>query len=132
MGLFSLTQELAIDLGTANTLILYNEKVVVDEPSIVALDVHTGKLVAIGSQARNMHEKTNPNIKTIRPLKDGVIADFNATELMLRGMLKKVKTSGSLFAPSLRMVICIPSGSTNVEIRAVRDSAEHAAAARST
>ena len=126
MGLFSLTQELAIDLGTANTLILYNGKVVVDEPSIVALDVHTGKLVAIGSQARNMHEKTNPNIKTIRPLKDGVIADFNATELMLRGMLKKVKTSGSLFAPSLRMVICIPSGSTNVEIRAVRDSAEHA------
>ncbi len=66
------------------------------------------------------------NIKTIRPLKDGVIADFNATELMLRGMIKKVKTSGSLFAPSLRMVICIPSGSTNVEIRAVRDSAEHA------
>ena len=109
MGLFSLTQELAIDLGTANTLIIHNGKVVVDEPSIVALDVHTGKLVAIGTQARQMHEKTNPNIKTIRPLKDGVIADFNATELMLRGM-----------------VICIPSGSTNVEIRAVRDSAEHA------
>ena len=126
MGIFSLTQELAIDLGTANTLIIYNGKVVVDEPSIVALDVHTGKLVAIGHQARQMHEKTNPNIKTIRPLKDGVIADFNATELMLRGMIKKVKTSGSLFAPSLRMVICIPSGSTNVEIRAVRDSAEHA------
>ena len=126
MGLFSLTQELAIDLGTANTLIIYNGKVVVDEPSIVALDVHTGKVVAIGHQARQMHEKTNPNIKTIRPLKDGVIADFNATELMLRGMIKKVKTSGSLFAPSLRMVICIPSGSTNVEIRAVRDSAEHA------
>ena len=115
MGFFSLTQELAIDLGTANTLIIYNGKVVVDEPSIVALDVHTGKVVAIGQQARQMHEKTNPNIKTIRPLKDGVIADFNATELMLRGLIKKVKTSGSLFAPSLRMVICIPSGSTNVE-----------------
>ena len=113
-------------MGTANTLIIHNGKVVVDEPSIVALDVHTGKLVAIGTQARQMHEKTNPNIKTIRPLKDGVIADFNATELMLRGMIKKVKTSGNLFAPSLRMVICIPSGSTNVEIRAVRDSAEHA------
>ena len=126
MGLFSLTQELAIDLGTDNTLIIYNGKGVVDEPSIVALDVRTGKVVAIGHQARQMHEKTNPNIKTIRPLKDGVIADFNATELMLRGMIKKVKTSGSLFAPSLRMVICIPSGSTNVEIRAVRDSAEHA------
>ena len=126
MGLFSLTQELAIDLGTANTLIIHNGKVVVDEPSIVAIDVHTGKLMAIGHQARLMHEKTNPNIKTIRPLKDGVIADFNATELMLRGLIKKVKMSGSLFAPSLRMVICIPSGSTNVEIRAVRDSAEHA------
>ena len=128
MGFFSLTQELAIDLGTANTLIIYNGKVVVDEPSIVALDVHTGKVVAIGQQARQMHEKTNPNIKTIRPLKEGVIADFNATELMLRGLIKKVRTSNSMFAPSLRMVICIPSGSTNVEIRAVRDSAEHAGA----
>lgn len=128
MGLFSLTQELAIDLGTANTLIIYNDKVVVDEPSIVAIDVHTDKLIAIGHMARQMHEKTNPNIRTIRPLKDGVIADFNATEMMLRGMIKKVRTSGSLFSPSLRMVICIPSGSTNVEIRAVRDSADHAGA----
>ena len=128
MGFFSLTQELAIDLGTANTLIIYNGKVVVDEPSIVALDVHTGKVMAIGQQARQMHEKTNPNIKTIRPLKEGVIADFNATELMLRGLIKKVRTSNSMFAPSLRMAICIPSGSTNVEIRAVRDSAEHAGA----
>ena len=126
MGIFSLTQELAIDLGTANTLIIYNGKVVVDEPSIVALDVHTGRLIAVGEQAQKMHGKENPNIKTIRPLKEGVIADFNATELMLRSLIKKVKTSGSLFAPSLRMVICIPSGSTNVEIRAVRDSAEHA------
>ena len=126
MGFFSLTQELAIDLGTANTLIIYNGKVVVGEPSIVALDVHTGKVMAIGQQARQMHERTNPNIKTIRPLKEGVIADFNATELMLRGLIKKVRTTSSMFAPSLRMVICIPSGSTNVEIRAVRDSAEHA------
>ncbi len=128
MGFFTLTQELAMDLGTANTLIIYNDKVVVDEPSIVALDVHSGKLMAIGQRARQMHEKTNPNIKTIRPLKDGVIADFNATELMLKGLIKKVKMTGSLFAPSLRMVICIPSGSTNVEIRAVRDSAIHAGA----
>ena len=126
MGFFSLTQELAIDLGTANTLIIHNGKVVVDEPSIVALDVHTGKVMAIGQQARQMHERTNPNIKTIRPLKEGVIADFNATELMLRGLIKKVRTSSSMFSPSLCMVICIPSGSTNVEIRAVRDSAEHA------
>ena len=132
MGLFSLTQELAIDLGTANTLILYNGKVVVDEPSIIAMDIHTGKVVAIGEQAQQMHGKTHQNIRTIRPLKDGVIADFNAAELMLRGMIKKVKMSGQLFSPSLRMVICIPSGSTNVEIRTVRESAEHAGAARST
>ena len=126
MGFFSLTQELAIDLGTANTLIIYNGKVVVDEPSIVALDAHTGKVMAIGDQARQMQGRENPNIKTIRPLKAGVIADFNATVLMLRGMIKKVRTTSSMFSPSLRMVICIPSGSTNVEIRAVRDSAEHA------
>ena len=125
MGLFSLTQELAIDLGTANTLIIHNGKVVVDEPSIVRW-TYTPVTGGYRYAARQMHEKTNPNIKTIRPLKDGVIADFNATELMLRGMIKKVKTSGNLFAPSIRMVICIPSGSTNVEIRAVRDSAEHA------
>ncbi|MFR9564377.1 MAG: rod shape-determining protein [Rikenellaceae bacterium] len=126
MGFFSLTQELAIDLGTANTLIIYKDKVVIDEPSIVALDTHSGKLMALGQKARQMHEKTNPDIKTIRPLKDGVIADFNATEQMLKGLIKKVKMSSSLFYPSLRLVICIPSGSTNVEIRAVRDSAEHA------
>ncbi len=126
MGLFSLTQELAIDLGTANTLIIYNGKVVVDEPSIIALDIHTNKVMAIGKQARMMHGKTHQNIKTIRPLKDGVIADFNAAEQMLRGMIKMVKTTGHLFSPSLRMVICIPSGSTNVEIRTVRESAEHA------
>ncbi len=126
MGLFSLTQELAIDLGTANTIIICDGKIMVDEPSIVALDYHTGKLVAIGNQAHQMHGKTHQNIRTIRPLKDGVIADFNATELMLRGLIKKVRTRSHLFSPSLKMVICIPSGSTNVEIRAVRDSAEHA------
>ena len=125
MGLFSLTQEIAMDLGTANTLIIHNDKIVVDEPSIVAVDQHTGKLIAIGEQARQMHGKTHQNIKTIRPLRDGVIADFNAAELMIRGMIKMTKPK-SMFAPSLRMVICIPSGSTNVEIRAVRDSAEHA------
>ena len=126
MGLFSLTQELAIDLGTANTVIISEGKIMVDEPSIVAIDNHTGKVVAIGEQARQMHGKTHQNIRTIRPLKDGVIADFNATEMMLRGLIKKVRSRGSLFSPQLKMVICIPSGSTNVEIRAVRDSAEHA------
>ena len=128
MGFFSLMQELAIDLGTANTLIIYNGKVVVDEPSIVALELQTGKVKAIGTEAKKMDGRVNPNIKTIRPLKDGVIADFKATELMLRGLIKKVRTTNTMFSPSLRMVICIPSGSTNVEIRAVRDSAEHAGA----
>ncbi len=126
MGLFSLTQELAIDLGTANTLIVYNDEVVVDEPSVVAVNVQTGQLNALGREAQPYIGRTNPNLRTIRPLKGGVIADFNATELMLRGMIRKIKTRSSLFSPSLKMVICIPSGSTNVEIRAVRDSAEHA------
>lgn len=126
MGLFSmLTQELAMDLGTANTLIIHNDKIVVDEPSIVAIDGQSGRLIAIGNEARRMHGKTHQNIKTIRPLRDGVIADFNAAEMMIRGMIKMIKTRNKMFSPSLRMVICIPSGSTNVEIRAVRDSAEH-------
>ena len=126
MVLFSLTQELAIDLGTANTLIMHNGKVVVDEPSIVALSIKTGNLMAIGHKARLMDGKTHSDIRTIRPLRDGVIADFEATELMLRGLIKKVNATRGMFAPSLRMMICIPSGSTNVEIRAVRESAEHA------
>ena len=126
MGLFSFTQELAIDLGTANTIIIKNGKVIVDEPSVVALDKRTDKLIAVGEVARKMHGKTHPNITTIRPLRDGVIADFYAAEQMIRGMIKKVDTHKRWFAPSLRMVVCIPSGSTEVEIRAVRDSAEHA------
>jgi rod shape-determining protein MreB and related proteins len=127
MGLFSfLTQEIAIDLGTANTIIIHNDKVVVDEPSIVAVDKNSGKLIAIGEQARQMHGKTHENIRTIRPLRDGVIADFNAAELMIRGMIKMINKGPRLFTPSLKMVVCIPSGSTEVEIRAVRDSSEHA------
>ncbi|MBU0488338.1 MAG: rod shape-determining protein [Bacteroidetes bacterium] len=129
MGLFSfLTREIAIDLGTANTLIIYNDKVVVDEPSIVAIDKTTGKVIAVGKQAMMMHGKTHENIKTIRPLRDGVIADFQAAEHMIRGMIKMIGTRNGLFSPSLRMVICIPSGITEVEERAVRDSAEHAGA----
>lgn len=127
MGLFSfLTQEIAIDLGTANTVVIHNDKVVVDEPSIVAIDSNTGKLIAIGETARQMHGKTHESIKTIRPLRDGVIADFNAAELMIRGMVKMINKGPRLFAPSLKMVVGIPSGSTEVEIRAVRDSSEHA------
>lgn len=127
MGLFSfLTQELAIDLGTANTIIIHNDKVVVDQPSIVAIDNNSGKLIAIGEEARQMHGKTHENIKTIRPLRDGVIADFNAAELMIRGMIKMINPRNRFITPSLRMVVCIPSGSTEVEVRAVRDSSEHA------
>ncbi len=129
MGLFSfLTQEIAIDLGTANTIIIHNDKIVVDEPSIVAVDAHSGKLVSLGERARQMHGKTHENIKVIRPLRDGVIADFNAAELMIRGMIKMINPGKKFMSQSLKMVICIPSGSTEVEIRAVRDSSEHAGA----
>jgi len=124
--LFSfLSQELAIDLGTANTVILMDNKIVLDEPSIVAIDQNTGKPIAFGQKARLMHEKTHPNIKTIRPLKDGVIADFNAAEMMLKGFVKMINNKRTLFTPNIKMVVCIPSGSTEVEIRAVRDSSNH-------
>ncbi len=127
MGLFSfLTQEIAIDLGTANTIIIHNDKVVVNEPSIVAIDQHTKKLIAIGEKARQMHGKTHENIKTIRPLRDGVIADFDAAEQMIRGMIKMINKKPTMFNPALKMVVCIPSGATEVERRAVRDSSEHA------
>ena len=126
MGLFSFTQEIAMDLGTANTIILNNGKIVVDEPSVVALDRRTDKMIAVGERAKMMYEKENPNIRTVRPLRDGVIADFNACEQMMRGLIKKVNMGNRFFSPSLRMVIGVPSGSTEVELRAVRDSAEHA------
>src|SRR6516165_6581996 len=130
MGLFNfLTQEIAMDLGTANTLIIHNDEIVVNEPSIVALDRNNPKTVlAVGKRALMMHEKTHESIRTVRPLKDGVIADFNAAELMIREMIKMIYPKKPLFPPSLRMVICIPSGITEVEKRAVRDSAEIAGA----
>lgn len=129
MGMFDfLSQEIAIDLGTANTIIIHNDKVVVDEPSIVAVDRTNGKVIAVGKKAMQMHGKTHENIKTIRPLKDGVIADFHAAEHMIRGMIKMINSGRKWFNPSLKMVICIPSGITEVEKRAVRDSAEHAGA----
>ena len=127
MAFFSLNQELAIDLGTANTVIYQNDQIVLDEPSIVAIDNNSGKCIAIGTQAKLMHERSNPGIKTIRPLRDGVIADFNAAEMMIRGFIKQVNSKHrSLFTPNLKVVVGIPSGSTEVEIRAVRDSTEHA------
>ena len=130
MGLFNFfTQEIAIDLGTANILIIHNDVVVVNEPSIIALDRNNPKnVLAVGKKALMMHEKTNETIKTIRPLKDGVIADFNAAELMIREMIKKIYPKKPMFPPSWRMMICIPSSITEVEKRAVRDSAEQAGA----
>lgn len=129
MGLFSfLTKEIAIDLGTANTIIIHNDKVVVDEPSIVAIERDTKKIIAIGKKAMMMHGKTHENIRTVRPLKAGVIADFQLAEHMIREMIKMISKKRSLFPPALKMVICIPSGITEVEERAVRESAEQAGA----
>ena len=115
-----------MDLGTANTIIMHNDKIVVNEPSIVALDNRTDKMVAVGNQAKMMYEKTNKDIRVVRPLRNGVIADFDACEQMMRGLIGMVDTGRRLFSPSLKMVIGVPSGSTEVELRAVRDSAEHA------
>ncbi|MFZ9673699.1 MAG: rod shape-determining protein [Flavobacteriaceae bacterium] len=126
MGFFDfLTEDIAIDLGTANTLIIHNDKVVVDSPSIVARDRTTGKIIAVGKEANLMQGKTHENIKTIRPLKDGVIADFDASEKMISMFIKEIPAlKKKLFPPALRLVICIPSGITEVEMRAVKESAE--------
>jgi rod shape-determining protein MreB and related proteins len=125
MKLFSFfTQELAVDLGTANTLIIEDGKVVVDEPSIVAINRKTGEVIAVGTKAMQMHEKTHENIKTVRPLKDGVIADFQAAEALIQGLINMIGTKRRFFT-HLKMVICIPSGITEVEKRAVFDSADH-------
>lgn len=129
MSLFSLfTKEIAIDLGTANTVILHNDKVVVDEPSIIAFNMVTQKIEAVGKRAQMMHGKGYKDIQIIRPLKDGVIANFHFAELMLREFIKMLGNKGYFFTPALKMVICIPSGITDVEERAVRDSAEQAGA----
>jgi len=126
MGFFDfMTEDIAIDLGTANTLIIHNDKVVIDAPSIVARDRITGKIIAVGQEANLMQGKTHENIKTIRPLKDGVIADFDASEQMIKMFIKSIPAlKKKLFTPALRMIICIPSGITEVEMRAVKESAE--------
>ncbi len=128
MGLFDfLSKDIAIDLGTANTLVFVRGKgIVLNEPSIIALDRTTRKVVALGHEARQMHEKTHRDIITIKPLADGVIADYEAAEELIKGLIRKTLND---FSTSIRrMVIGIPSGITEVEKRAVRDSAEHAGA----
>lgn len=126
MGFFDfLSEEIAIDLGTANTLIIHKDKVVVDAPSIVAIDRRTNKILAAGKEASLMQGRTAEKVKTVRPLKDGVIADFDASEQMINMFIKGIPTfKGRWFSPSLRMVVCIPSGITEVETRAVRESCE--------
>ena len=130
MGLFDFfTEDIAIDLGTANTLIIHNDKVVVDEPSIVATELRTGKVIAVGAKAQQMHGKAHKGITTNRPLKDGVIADFDAAEQMIKEFIKSIPSlQNRLWTPSLRMVICIPSGITEVEKRAVIDQGNSAIA----
>jgi rod shape-determining protein MreB len=127
MGLFKFfSNDVAIDLGTANTLIwMVSKGTVLDEPSIVAFDRSSKHIIAIGHDAQSMIGKTHRDIKIIRPLRDGAIADFEITEGMLRAFIRKVSMS---WQPARRMVVCVPSGITEVEKRAVRDSCEHAGA----
>ncbi len=121
-----LSNDIGVDLGTANTLIyVKNKGIVVNEPSIVAFDENSSKVLAVGTEAREMVGRTHQDILTIRPLKDGVIADFEATEVMIREFIKKAKVSRISIG---KIVVCVPSGITEVEKRAVRDSAERAGA----
>lgn len=127
MGAFSLfSNDVAIDLGTANTLIwMKGKNIVLNEPSIVAFDRTSKHIIAIGREAQSMVGKTHRDIMIIRPLRDGAIADFEITEGMLRAFIRKVSMS---WQPARRVVVCVPSGITEVEKRAVRDSCEHAGA----
>ena len=121
------SSDLAVDLGTANTLIYVKGRgVVSSEPSVVAINSNTREILAIGQEAKNMLGRTPANISAVRPMKDGVIADYDTTEKMIRYFILKVHNRKSLVRP--RMVICIPSGVTQVEKRAVKDSAIQAGA----
>ena len=116
------TNDIAIDLGTANTLVFVKgEGIIINEPSVVAVNAHTRKVYAVGAEAKLMLGRTHQDIEAIRPLKDGVIADFAITEVMLRAFIQKAKKKRSFIRP--RIIICVPSGITEVEKRAVRDSA---------
>ena len=129
MGFFNfLTQDIAIDLGTANILIMHNNEMVLNEPAIIAFNRTTNEVLGVGHKAMQMEGKTHENIRTVRPLMDGVIADFNAAEHLIRGLIKMINLRRGWFTPSLRMVVCIPAGITEVEKRAIRDSAETAGA----
>jgi rod shape-determining protein MreB len=119
--------DVAIDLGTANTLVYVRDKgIILNEPSIVAVRRSTGKVEAIGTEALQMHERTHKDIETIRPLNDGVIADFQVADHLIKGLIRRVQPGW--FGAIRRMVICVPSGITEVEKRAVRDAANSAGA----
>ena len=127
MGLFNFATDVAIDLGTVNTLIYIRGRgIVLNEPSIVALNRSNRRIIAVGYEAQQMHERTHREIETVQPLKDGVIADFEVAEQLIRQLIRKVQTNW--LSAIRRMVVCVPSGITEVEKRAVRDSAEHAGA----
>ncbi len=129
MSRFSLSQDLGIDLGTANTLVFLKGKgVVMREPSVVARNKETGDIEAVGNAARNMIGRTPGNIQVIRPMKDGVIADYDTTAIMMKYYLKKAMRKRSFFASKPKVVICVPSGITMVEERAVIDATKQAGA----
>ena len=118
-------KQIGIDLGTVNVIVYVRGKgVVLNEPSVVAISVGDNRILAVGNEARAMLGRTPETIEVARPIRDGVIADFNAAELMIRELIKLVNPQKKLFPPSWRMMICIPSSITEVEKRAVRDSAE--------
>lgn len=129
MGLFSFSRDVGIDLGTANTLVYLKGKgIILQEPSVVAQQKDTGEILAVGEEAKRMIGRTPGNIVAIRPMKDGVIADFDITQQMLKHFIRKAISSRSLIKP--RVVICVPTGVTEVERRAVKEATEQAGASK--
>ncbi|MBQ1989338.1 MAG: rod shape-determining protein [Clostridia bacterium] len=120
------TRDIGVDLGTANTLVCFKGKIIMREPSVVAYDIRNDAVRAVGTEAKEMIGRTPGSIVAVRPLKDGVIADFDVTAAMLKRFVRQAM-KGSFFS-RVRMVICVPSGVTEVESRAVRDAAEKAGA----
>ncbi|MBR1808199.1 MAG: rod shape-determining protein [Paludibacteraceae bacterium] len=128
MNIFSLTQEIAIDLGTANTIIICDGKIVVDEPSVVAIRKSDDKMIAVGKKASPMQDRGESKIYTVRPLRKGVIADYKACEMMIRGLINLIPQRRHFLNPAIRMVVCVPSGATDAEIRIINDSCTQAGA----
>lgn len=131
LGQLSFSQDFGIDLGTANTLVFVKGKeIVVREPSVVAKNNETGEVEAVGIAAKNMIGRTPGNISVIRPMKDGVIADYDTTSIMMKYYIKKAMKNRSLFARKPNVMVCVPSGITMVEERAVIDATKQAGAKR--